>query len=106
MNSRHLRADYVYAWPEAEIAVMGAKGAAEIVFRRESAKAKNVDKFMQDKELEYQKEFSHPYRAAEKGYIDAVIDPAETRKIVIRSFETLVNKQESLPFKKHGNIPL
>ncbi len=106
MNSRHLRADYVYAWPEAEIAVMGAKGAAEIVFRRESSKAKNVDKFMQEKELEYQKEFSHPYRAAEKGYIDAVIDPAETRKIVIRSFETLVNKQDSLPYKKHGNIPL
>jgi acetyl-CoA carboxylase carboxyltransferase component len=106
MNSRHLRADYVYAWPEAEIAVMGAKGAAEIVFRRESAKAKDVDKFMQEKELEYQKEFSHPYRAAEKGYIDAVIDPAETRKIVIRCFETLVNKQESLPYKKHGNIPL
>ncbi|NQT58904.1 MAG: acyl-CoA carboxylase subunit beta [Bacteroidetes bacterium] len=106
MNSRHLRADYVYAWPEAEIAVMGAKGAAEIVFRRESSKAKDVDKFMQEKEVEYQKEFSHPYRAAEKGYIDAVIDPAETRKIIIRSFETLVNKQETLPYKKHGNIPL
>ncbi|MCK5155542.1 MAG: acyl-CoA carboxylase subunit beta [Spirochaetales bacterium] len=106
MNSRHLRADYVFAWPEAEIAVMGAKGAAEIVFRKESKNADDVEKFMQEKELEYHEEFSHPFRAAERGYIDAIIDPAETRKIVIRSFETLVNKQEILPDKKHGNIPL
>lgn len=106
MNSRHLRADYVFAWPEAEIAVMGAKGAAEIVFRKDSKDAKDVDKFMAQKEHEYQTEFSHPYRAAEKGYIDAVIDPAETRKVVINCFETLQGKQDSLPWKKHGNIPL
>lgn len=106
MNSRHLRADYVFAWPEAEIAVMGSKGAAEIVFRKESTKAKNVEKFMADKELEYQKEFNHPYRAAEKGYIDAVIDPAETRKVLVRSFESLQGKRDALPKKKHGNIPL
>ncbi len=106
MNSRHLRADYVFAWPEAEIAVMGAKGAAEIVFRGESKKAKDVDKFMAEKEQEYQREFSHPYRAAEKGYIDAVIDPAETRKVLIRSLDTLFNKDDALPAKKHGSIPL
>jgi acetyl-CoA carboxylase carboxyltransferase component len=106
MNSRHLRADYVFAWPEAEIAVMGAKGAAEIVFRKDSKGAEDVAKFMADKEAEYQKEFSHPYRAAEKGYIDAVIDPAETRKVVVECLRTLQGKQDFLPWKKHGNIPL
>ena len=106
MNSRHLRADYVYAWPEAEIAVMGAKSAAEIVFRKEANTKRNVEKYIMEKEQEYQKEFSNPYRAAERGYIDAVITPEETRKILIKSFSTIINKQDALPYKKHGNIPL
>ncbi len=106
MNSRHLCADYVFAWPQAEIAVMGASGAVKIICRKDVLKARKPEVYLQRCEDDYDKQFLNPYRAAEKGYIDAVIDPADTREVIIRSFETLVNKQKSLPKKKHGNIPL
>jgi len=106
MNSRHLRADVVYAWPTAEIAVMGAKGAAEIIFRREAADTDDPDKFMAEKEEEYQDRFSNPYRAAEQGYIEEVMEPAVTRLRLIRSLEMLSGKRDTNPPRKHGNMPL
>jgi len=106
MNSRHLRADVVYAWPTAEIAVMGASGAAEIIFRRKADKTENPQEFMAEKEAEYKERFSNPYRAAEKSYIEDVIEPAATRIRLIRSFEMLSGKRDSNPPRKHGNIPL
>ncbi|MBU8913741.1 MAG: methylmalonyl-CoA carboxyltransferase [Spirochaetales bacterium] len=106
MNSRHLRADVVYAWPTAEIAVMGAAGAAEIIFRREAAHTDDPDKFMAEKEEEYQDRFSNPYRAAEQGYIEDVMEPATTRIRLIRSLEMLSGKRDTNPPRKHGNMPL
>jgi acetyl-CoA carboxylase carboxyltransferase component len=106
MNSRHLRADVVYAWPTAEIAVMGSKGAAEIIFKRDSLEQENPDAFMAQKELEYQDKFENPYRAAEKGYIEDVIEPANTRFRLIRALEMLSGKKDTNPPRKHGNIPL
>ncbi len=106
MNSRHLRADVVYAWPTAEIAVMGAAGAAEIIFRRKSEKSDNPEEFMAEKEAEYKDRFSNPYRAAEQSYIDDIIEPAATRIRLIRSLEMLSGKRDSNPPRKHGNIPL
>ena len=106
MNSRHLRADIVYAWPSAQIAVLGAKGAAGIVFRSESKKAEDPQEFLREKEIEYSRKFENPYRAAEKGYVDDIIEPAETRFRLIRALEMLATKKDSNPAKKHGNIPL
>jgi acetyl-CoA carboxylase carboxyltransferase component len=106
MNSRHLRADVVYAWPTAEIAVMGSSGAAEIIFRRAAGKTENPDEFMAEKEAEYKDKFSNPYRAAEKSYIEDIIEPAATRIRLIRTLEMLSGKRDSNPPKKHGNIPL
>ena len=106
MNSCHLRADVVYAWPTAEIAVMGAKGAAEIIFKRTADKSENPEEFMAQKEEEYQDRFSNPYRAAEQGYIEDIIEPAATRIRLIRSLEMLSGKRDSNPPRKHGNIPL
>jgi methylmalonyl-CoA decarboxylase subunit alpha len=106
MNSRHLRADVVYAWPTAEIAVMGARGAAEIVFRREADGSQDPDEFMAKKEEEYQDRFSNPYRAAEQGYIEDIIEPAATRIRLIRSLEMLSGKRDTNPPRKHGNMPL
>lgn len=106
MNSKHIGADMNYAWPTAEIAVMGAKGAAEIIFKREIAAAENPEEKLQEKVDEYTRKFANPYRAANRGFIDEVIFPAETRKKLIRAFEMLVNKADTLPKKKHGNIPL
>ncbi len=106
MNSKHIGADMNFAWPSAEIAVMGAKGAAEIIFRREIKEAKDPEKAWKEKEEEYAHIFANPYRAAERGFIDEVIMPEETRVKLIKAFKMLENKVAQLPKKKHGNIPL
>ncbi|MCD4827814.1 MAG: acyl-CoA carboxylase subunit beta [Candidatus Cloacimonetes bacterium] len=106
MNSRHMRADMVYAWPSAEIAVMGPKGAVEIIFRKEAKDAADADVLLAEREEEYRDKFANPYAAAEKGYIDDVIEPAVTRFRLIRAFEMLATKKDTNPPKKHGNIPL
>ncbi|MEL6634599.1 MAG: carboxyl transferase domain-containing protein, partial [Bacteroidota bacterium] len=106
MNSKHIGADINYAWPTAEIAVMGPKGAAEIIFRKEIAEADDPEAKLQEKVDEYTETFANPYRAAARGYVDEVIYPSHTRRKLARAFEMLENKAESLPRKKHGNIPL
>jgi len=106
MNSKHIGADVNYAWPSAEIAVMGAKGAAEIIFKRQISSAEDPEKKWLEKEKEYSDKFANPYRAAERGFIDEVIEPAETREKLIFAFKMLENKAAKLPKKKHGNIPL
>ncbi|HZH87316.1 MAG TPA: carboxyl transferase domain-containing protein, partial [Brumimicrobium sp.] len=106
MNSKNIGADFNFAWPTAEIAVMGAKGAAEIIFRREIAAAADPVAKLAEKEAEYAEMFANPYRAAERGFIDDVIFPSETRSRVANAFKILENKKEELPAKKHGNIPM
>ncbi|NDC28614.1 MAG: methylmalonyl-CoA carboxyltransferase, partial [Crocinitomicaceae bacterium] len=106
MNSKSIGADLVFAWPSAEIAVMGAKGAAEIIFKREIAEADDSQAKLLEKEAEYGDLFANPYRAAERGIVDEVIFPAETRNKLLIGFKMLENKAETLPKKKHGNIPL
>ncbi len=106
MNSRHLRGDMSFAWPSAQIAVMGAKGAAEIIFRRGAGKAEDPELYLKEKEAEYEEHFSNPYRAAEQGYVDEVIRPETTRQRIIMAFEALKNKSDWAPAKKHGCIPL
>ena len=106
MNSKHIGADMNFAWPSAEIAVMGAKGAAEIIFKTEIAKAKDPKATLAEKESEYKEQFANPYEAASRGYVDAVIRPSETRERIIAALDMLRNKVEKLPRKKHGNIPL
>lgn len=106
MNSKHIGADMNYAWPSAEIAVMGAKGAAEIIFKNEISKASDPEAKLKEKEKEYADMFANPYEAAAHGFIDEVIEPGHTREKLIRAFAMLENKAEKLPRKKHGNIPL
>jgi propionyl-CoA carboxylase beta chain len=106
MNSKHIRGDFNFAWPGAEIAVMGPKGAAEIIFRREIESAPDREKALADKEVEYRDKFANPYMAAGRGYIDAVIEPQETRPRLIRALRILEDKVDANPRKKHGNIPL
>ena len=106
MNSKHIGADLNFAWPTAEIAVMGAKGAAEIIFRKEIKEATNPDAKWKEKEAEYAELFAHPYNAAARGFIDEVIDPSVSRQKLIKAFKMLENKVDTLPKKKHGNIPL
>ena len=106
MNARGIRADMVYAWPSAEIAVMGAQGAVNVVFRKELANAEDPDAKRAELIEDYEAKFNNPYRAAELGLVDDVIEPRETRTRLIRAFEMLRNKRENLPPKKHGNIPL
>lgn len=106
MNSKHIGADMNYAWPSAEIAVMGAKGAAEIIFRNEIKASDDPAAKLKEKEQEYLEHFANPYRAAERGYVDEVIIPSETREKLIKAFAMLKNKARTLPKKKHGNIPL
>ncbi|MDQ3536760.1 MAG: acyl-CoA carboxylase subunit beta [Bacteroidota bacterium] len=106
MNSKHIGADMNYAWPSAEIAVMGAKGAAEIIFKKEIAAAENPEQQLKEKVDEYTDKFANPYRAAHRGYVDEVIFPKDTRRKLIRAFSMLENKVDQLPQKKHGNIPL
>ncbi len=106
MNSKHIGADMNYAWPTAEIAVMGAKGAAEIIFRRDIKDADNPEAVLKEKEQEYTEIFANPYKAAARGYIDEVIMPEVTREKLIRAYKMLQNKVDVRPRRKHGNIPL
>jgi propionyl-CoA carboxylase beta chain len=106
MNSKHIGADMNFAWPTAEIAVMGAKGAAEIIFKREIDAAENPAEKLAEKEQEYIRNFANPYKAAARGFIDEVIHPRDTRRKLIKAFAMLENKNVKLPKKKHGNIPL
>jgi propionyl-CoA carboxylase beta chain len=106
MNSKHIGADMNFAWPTAEIAVMGAKGAAEIIFKRDIDASEDKVAALAEKENEYGQIFANPYRAAERGFIDEVILPEETRTKLIKAFKMLENKVVNLPRKKHGNIPL
>jgi propionyl-CoA carboxylase beta chain len=106
MNSKHIGADMNFAWPSAEIAVMGAKGAAEIIFKREIEAADDKEAKWKEKEQEYADLFANPYNAAARGYVDEVIRPDQTREKLIRAFAMLENKVDQLPRKKHGNMPL
>lgn len=106
MNSKHIGADMNFAFPSAEIAVMGAKGASEIIFRRDIKSAKNPEAVLKKKEAEYAKKFANPYTAAERGFVDEVIEPKYARRKLIKAFSILSTKKVKLPKKKHGNIPL
>lgn len=106
MNSKHIGADMNFAWPSAEIAVMGAKGAAEIIFKKEINAAKDKEAKWKEKEAEYAALFANPYSAAERGFIDEVIHPRDTRRKLIKAFAMLENKTSDRPKRKHGNIPL
>lgn len=106
LGSKHLRADVVYAWPTAEMAVMGPEGAANIIFRDEIEKAKDPQSVRAEKIRQYREEFANPYLAAEKGWVDAIIEPRKIRPFLITSLERLQGKEETRPTKKHGTIPL
>ena len=106
MNSKHIGADLNFAWPTAEVAVMGAKGATEIIFKKEIVNAENQEEKIKELEDKYNEMFANPYNAASRGYIDEVILPEQTRDRLIRGFKMLENKVDTLPKKKHGNIPL
>jgi acetyl-CoA carboxylase carboxyltransferase component len=105
MSSRHLRADFVFAWPTAEIAVMGPEGAANIIFRKEIMSSDDPDGTRQQKINEYKEKFANPYVAASRGYVDAVIEPSETRKFLMHSLAVSENKLIQMPEKKHGLPP-
>ena len=96
----------VYSWPTAEIAVMGAKGAAEIIFRKEIKESEDPTTKLAEKDAEYSELFAHPYNAASRGYVDEVINPSDTREKLISAFDMLKNKVRNNPRKKHGNLPL
>jgi acetyl-CoA carboxylase carboxyltransferase component len=106
MSSKHIRADVNIAWPTAEVAVMGPEGAVNIVFRQELAAAADPEARRTELIADYQERFANPYSAAERGYVDDVIDPAETRAKLIAGFAMLRTKREELPKRKHGNVPL
>ena len=106
MNSKHIHADMNFAWPTAEIAVMGAKGASEIIFKKEIRSADDPTAKLKEKEAEYGEKFANPYSAAQRGFIDEIIEPRVTRRKLIKAFAMLENKVKHLPAKKHGNIPL
>ena len=106
MNSKHIRGDFNFAWPSAEIAVMGPKGAVEIIFKKEIAKASDPDKEIEKKLSEYIEKFANPYITAERGFVDDIIPPRETKQKLINSFNLLRTKVDTNPKKKHGNIPL
>lgn len=106
MNSKHIRGDYNVAWPTAEIAVMGAKGAVEILYRKDIDKAENPEERAKELQDSYNDQFANPYEAAERGYIDDVIEPQYTRSELIRALHVLETKRDTNPWKKHGNIPL
>ena len=106
MNSKHIRGDFNFAWPSAEIAVMGPKGAVEIIFKKEIEKSKDKDAKINQLISEYTEKFANPYIAAERGYLDDVIQPSETRMRLINAFQLLKNKVDNNPKRKHCNIPL
>ena len=106
MNSKHIGSDMNFAWPSAEIAVMGAKGAVEIIFRKDIKAATNPEEKLKEKEKAYAEKFANPYGAASRGFIDEVIHPKNTRKKLIKAFQMLEGKEVKRPSRKHGNIPL
>jgi propionyl-CoA carboxylase beta chain len=106
MNSKHMLADFNFAWPQAEVAVMGPEGAVNIIYRRDIASSPTPDERRQKLMDDYKARFANPYSAAERGYIDDVIEPHETRPRLIRALETLETKRVPTPKRKHGNIPL
>jgi propionyl-CoA carboxylase beta chain len=106
MASKHLRSDINYAWPTAEIAVMGSDAAVNIIHRQAIAASETPEETRAQLSTEYKEAFANPYQAAERGYVDDVIDPAETRIKIIRALDMLQNKRDTLPPKKHGSIPL
>ena len=106
MNSKHIGADMNFAWPTAEIAVMGAKGASEIIFKNEIAAAEDPVLKLSEKEAEYAEKFANPFRAARRGFIDEVILPKNTRRKLLKAFAMLETKEVNRPKRKHGNIPL
>ena len=106
MSSKHLRGDINYAWPTAEIAVMGAKGAVEVLYGRQAKKEDDPEKFLREREQEYQDTVANPYVAAQRGYIDDIIEPARTRIRIINALKIVETKRDTNPMKKHGNIPL
>ena len=106
MGSKHIRTDINFAWPSAEIAVMGAEGAVDILYRRELAEASDKASARRSRVNELEDKFASPYVAAERGFIDEVIEPAQTRPKLIRALALLENKRDTNPPKKHGNIPL
>jgi len=106
MSSKHLGGDLNYAWPSAEIAVMGPSGAIEVLYGKEMAQADDPALFVEQKEKEYRDTFANPYNAARYGYIDDIIEPRNTRFRIIRSLQLLATKKQSLPPKKHDNLPL
>jgi acetyl-CoA carboxylase carboxyltransferase component len=106
MNSKSIGADLAYAWPSAELAVMGPQGAVEILYRRELAEAGDPAARRTDLVDEYVERYANPYLAAERGFVDDVIDPADTRAVLSRALALLSTKREELPKRKHGNVPL
>ncbi|MEK6611437.1 MAG: carboxyl transferase domain-containing protein, partial [Gemmatimonadota bacterium] len=106
MSSKHIRGDFNVAWPTAEIAVMGPKGAVEILFKKEIAESEDPAKAMEQRVAEYTEKFANPYVAASRGYLDDIIDPRDTRVRLIDALESLQGKRDQNPPKKHGNIPL
>jgi len=106
MSSKHIRADFNFAWPTAEVAVMGPDGAVNIIFRRELLEADDAEARRAELIAEYKERFANPYTAAERGYVDDVIEPRRTRPVLISALETALTKREPAPRRKHGNIPL
>jgi propionyl-CoA carboxylase beta chain len=106
MNSKHVRGDYNFAWPTAEIAVMGPEGAVNIIFRSEIKEAKDPKALREQLIAQYRADFANPYIAAQKGFVDEVIEPSQTRVKLIRALELLKTKRDRNPPRKHGNIPL
>ena len=106
MGSKHLGADINLAWPTAQIAVMGAQGAVNILYRKELSDAKDPEKLRKELITNYEDTLANPYLAAERGFIDAVIEPSQTRRYITKALRTLRNKRDILPARKHGNIPL
>ncbi|HMD13502.1 MAG TPA: carboxyl transferase domain-containing protein, partial [Bacteroidota bacterium] len=106
MNSKHIRGDFNFAWPTAEIAVMGPKGAVEIIFKKDIEKSADKEKALEEMVEDYRTKFASPYIAAARGYVDDVIEPSVTRQKLIRALSVLENKVDGNPKKKHGNIPL
>jgi len=106
MNAKHINCDINYAWPTAEIAVLGAKGAAEIIYQKELKKAEDPEALLEERMEEYRRKFINPFMAAKRGYIDDVIFPRDTRHKLIRTLQFLESKRAGRPDRKHGNIPL
>ena len=106
MNSKHIGADFNFAWPTAEIAVMGPEGASNIIFRKEILDSKNPEKKRMELVQDYKNKFANPYTAVSKGYIDEVIEPKETRERLITALKRIYRKREVKPMRKHGNIPV